>query len=262
MPPTGILLAVDPNNLQYNRVVNWDWAWSLGCMLYLWISGPFQVLQSYREERRVRAVAEPPSFHTLMAYDDVREAFTQFCERVLTFENWRFVREAKTLKYFWEERSESQRQNKARAIFKMFVVQNAPLQANLGSSNREAVEAAFRSGKVGPTVFDECVREAELLLERDVFRRFLVSKEYDKVMEERGPPQRRGSKFTSRLESRRGSKVERPGSRVDTRPGSRVDTRPGSRVERPSLSSTPSTPRTPPPPPGPPTPPAHLAISP
>jgi len=155
-----VLLAVDPQGIDYNYVVPWEFFILVGFTFHWYVAVGKHVGRAVlaRVRGRSAAIADGADVSSdvvkaqlaggILRYLDVEpvmKAFESFAEQKLNVENVRFIREVSSFVFFFDERAPAWRRKRAEFLFKTYVKQGAILQVNLSSAHRTRIELAFAS---------------------------------------------------------------------------------------------------------------------
>jgi hypothetical protein len=160
------LYGVDPGGLDYNNQVMWEWWLVLGIMVIAWHEHTRHAVQAWRDSRNVVPLGDvassPRHLEILEALmdDTVRERFDEFAKQHFLTESAMFLSDVSAFERWFYERSQQARTVKSQAIIKRYIMQDAPLQINLSSNVRTAIE----TGEVSKHMFNGGVKEIATML--------------------------------------------------------------------------------------------------
>jgi len=139
-----VLLAVDPQDIDYKYVFPWEFFILVGFTFYWYVAVGRHVARAVlgrvRGRGAVGADADASSDAVkaqlaggILRYLDVEpamRAFESFAEQKLNVENVRFIREVSSFVFFFDERAPAWRRKRAEFLFKTYVKQGAILQVS------------------------------------------------------------------------------------------------------------------------------------
>lgn len=137
------------------------------------------------------------SFNNVMNSEGGRAVFTDFLKSEFSQENMEFWNACEEYK----KTPSNKMAAKAKQIYNQYVETDAPNEVNLDSATREETRQNLESA--GPSCFDEAQKKIFTLMEKDSYRRFLLSKLFRELSSSAaaGPPRvqqkRRGKNASS-----------------------------------------------------------------
>eukprot|EP00511_Aplanochytrium_stocchinoi_P010042 CAMPEP_0204869450 /NCGR_PEP_ID=MMETSP1348-20121228/29680_1 /ASSEMBLY_ACC=CAM_ASM_000700 /TAXON_ID=215587 /ORGANISM="Aplanochytrium stocchinoi, Strain GSBS06" /LENGTH=309 /DNA_ID=CAMNT_0052022813 /DNA_START=34 /DNA_END=960 /DNA_ORIENTATION=+ len=243
----SLLFLHDPNGLEKEGIITWDYFVSGGFLLVFTLMVPVQVWISYDEE--------PDSEHSLetmiefLHKPDGRQFFKQHLVKDLSIENYLFWREATNWKKDFQKLSQSTRIEGFLKLYHIFISPSSILSVNIAGGLRSSISAVVDDMTKNPDavtqdVLDDAISDALSLMRSHSWPRFVDSDLYKQYRKQFANPRLTHGRRTTVSSLRSSGFFKGKGARNSTSDRSSYGDRKSSAGTRKSSAGTPwGTPR-------------------
>jgi len=161
------LVASDPGSLDYNNIVQWEWALLVAVLFVFIVEMPVPLYRTLQErwtrmnhERLSKSLSVSGTKRldlvtALVASPVIRQRFADFCADYFCVESVRFVSDVIAFKEFYPNRRPEAILKKARAIGNLYIADAAILQVNLPFEIHQDVMKNILAGEISRDMFGE-----------------------------------------------------------------------------------------------------------
>lgn len=177
-----VLAIVDPGDLAYNRVFNWQCLGFLVGVFYYWFTFGLQFREAWRmdhraatEEKSEELALMMTKMRTILAENaEIREAFQRYATTMYVAESLQFLEDVAQFKQLFYEKNGTWRTSKVQLLVKNYIAIGADLEVNISSRTRETILQRAKVVDVNTfSIFDEAQDQVEGMLQNGAWRTFL-----------------------------------------------------------------------------------------